>query len=34
LLAVERQQLFGTFLPAQGPETRAAAAGEDHRIEI
>ena len=34
LLAVERQQLLGTFLPAQGPETRAAAAGEDYRIEV
>jgi hypothetical protein len=33
-IAVERQQLFGALLPAQWPEARAPAAGENHRIEI
>jgi hypothetical protein len=34
LLAVEREQLLGAFLPAQGPEARAPAAGKDYRIKI
>jgi hypothetical protein len=33
-LSVERQQLLGTTLPAQGPETRAAAASENHGMKI
>ena len=34
LLAVKRQQLFGPPLAAQRPEAGAAAAGENHGIEI
>jgi hypothetical protein len=34
LLAVERQQLLGTTLPAQGPEACTPAAGENHGMEI
>ncbi len=34
LLAVERQQLLGPALPAQRPEARAAAASENHGMEV
>ena len=34
LLAVEREQLLGPTLPAQRPEAGAAAAGQNHGIEI
>ena len=34
LLSVERQQLLGATLPAQRPEARAPAAGENHRMEV
>jgi hypothetical protein len=34
LLAVEGQQLLGSFLSAQRPEARASATGEDHWIKV
>ena len=34
LLAVEREQLLGPFFPAERPETRAPASGENHGIEV
>src|SRR5580704_16717843 len=34
LLAIERQQLLGALLPAQGPEARAPATSENHGIKI
>ena len=34
LLSVERQQLLGATLPAQRPEARAAAAGENHGMKV
>jgi len=34
LLAVERQQLLGPALATQRPEARAAATGQNHRIEM
>ena len=34
VLAVEREQLLGAALAAQRPEARAAAASQDHGIEM
>ncbi len=34
LLAVEREQLLGAAFAAERPETGAASAGEDNRIEV
>ena len=34
LLAVEREQLLGVAFPAQRPETRAPASGQNYGIEM
>jgi hypothetical protein len=34
VLAVEREQLFGSTLTAERPEARAPATGENYGIEV